>query len=177
MDGRRHGWLTAGLAAGSIAILVNSLLLEIADWLHINIGHGGLLQLLHHSIGPKLAVLGVSKDWAAAGLPSVATPTFKIGFHIAVGLLMALFYAGVLEPLLPRRLTALGQGLLYALLVWLANAAIILPGLGQGFAGWRVLTTGGMLYFGFAHTVFFVLLALLYARFRRRARAPTVNLQ
>jgi hypothetical protein len=85
-------------------------------------------------------------------------------------MLMALFYAYVVEPLLPG--TALMKGLLYALAVWLANAFIVLPWIGEGIAGSANLDAGGMIYFAFAHTVFFVLLALLYARFTR-ARAST----
>ena len=45
---------------------------------------------------------------------------FQDGFHILVGLLMAVFYAFVLEPVLAG--SALVKGLVYALLVWLANA-------------------------------------------------------
>jgi len=81
---------------------------------------------------------------------------------------MAVFYAYVVEPLLPG--TALVKGLLYALLIWLANAFIVLPWIGEGIAGSANISLGGMIYFAVAHTVFFVLLALLYARFTR-ARA------
>lgn len=76
---------------------------------------------------------------------------------------MALFYAYVLEPMLPG--SALVKGLLYALLVWLANAFVVLPWIGEGIAGSAYLSAGGMLYFAAAHTLFFVLLALLYERF------------
>src|SRR5262245_31099174 len=74
---------------------------------------------------------------------------FKTGFHIVVGLLMAL-------------------------LAWLANALIVLPWIGEGIARSLYLSADGMIYFAAAHTVFFVLLALLYARFSRqkRRRAP-----
>jgi hypothetical protein len=40
----------------------------------------------------------------------------------------------------------------------------VLPRIGQGFAGSRVLTARGMRVFAGAHTVFFVLNALLFAR-------------
>jgi hypothetical protein len=78
---------------------------------------------------------------------------------------MAVFYAFLLEPILPG--SALAKGLVFALLVWLANAFIVLPWIGEGLAGSRYLSAAGMIYFAFAHTVFFVLLALLYARFTR----------
>ena len=77
---------------------------------------------------------------------------------------MAMVYGLLLEPLLTRTLPAATKGLLYALLVWLANAAMVLPALGQGFAGIHVLSVDGVLYFAFAHTMFFLLLALVYER-------------
>jgi hypothetical protein len=54
---------------------------------------------------------------------------FQDGFHILVGLLMAVFYAFVLEPVLAG--SALVKGLVYALLVWRANAFITLPWIGK----------------------------------------------
>jgi len=41
----------------------------------------------------------------------------------------------------------------------------VLPWIGEGIAGSANLDAGGMIYFAFAHTMFFVLLALLYACF------------
>jgi hypothetical protein len=91
------------------------------------------------------------------------THAFKTVFHIVVSLLMAVFYAYALEPMLPG--PALVKGLSYALLVWLANAFIVLPWIGEGIAGSAFLSAGGMLYSAATHTVFFVLLAWLYQRF------------
>jgi hypothetical protein len=110
-----------------------------------------------------LTSLGIADLWAALSLPASDTHAFKTAFHIVVGLLMAVFYAYVLDPMLPG--SALVKGLLYALLVWLANAFIVLPWIGEGVAGSAFLSAAGMLYFAAAHTVFFVLLALLYERF------------
>lgn len=90
---------------------------------------------------------------------------FKPDF-VFVGLLMALFYAYVLEPILPGK--PLVKGLTYAAIVWLLNAFLVLPLIGEGIAGSRYLGLAGMTGFAFIHTVFFVLLALLYARFRAR---------
>jgi hypothetical protein len=73
--------------------------------------------------------------WAALHLPAADTHAFKTGFHIVVGLLMAVFYAFLLEPILPG--SALAKGLVFALLVWLANAFIVLPWIGEGLAGSR----------------------------------------
>jgi hypothetical protein len=59
------------------------------------------------------------------------------------------------------------KGLVYSLLVWLTNAFIVLPRIGEGSAGSRYLSAAGMTYFAAAHTAFLGLLALLYARFMR----------
>jgi hypothetical protein len=158
-----HGTLGAALLAGSIAIVANTLVLEAADLIPLVTARGGLLKLLKITLAGPLTGIGAAEIWAALPLPAADSHAFKTGFHIFIGLLMALFYAYLLEPLLPG--TALVKGLLYALLVWLANALIVLPWIGEGVAGSANLDAAGMIYFAFAHTVFFVLLALLYARF------------
>ena len=155
--------LGASLLAGLIAIVVNTAMLEAADWIPLVTARGGLLKLLKMYLSAPLTGLGIADLWAALTLPAPDTHAFKTGFHIVVGLLMAVFYAYVLEPMLPR--SALVKGLLYALLVWLANAFIVLPWIGEGIAGSAFLSAGGMLYFAAPHTVFFVLLALLYEQF------------
>lgn len=157
--------LAAALIAGLIAIVVNTAMLEAADWIPLVTARGGLLKLLKLYFAAPLAGLGVADLWAALHPPAADTNAFKTGFHILVGLLMAVFYAFVLEPILSG--PALVKGLVYALLVWLANAFIVLPWIGEGIAGSGFLSAAGMIYFAAAHTVFFVLLALLYARFTR----------
>jgi hypothetical protein len=72
----------------------------------------------------------------------------------------------VLEPVVPGK--PLVKGLIYAAIVWLLNACVVLPAIGEGIAGSRYLGLAGMTGFAAIHTVFFVLLALLYARFRAR---------
>ena len=166
------GWIRIGLTAGAIAIVVNTLLLRAADWMHIDIGHGGLLELVHRTIVDGVTALDPALTGPAGFSRVLVAPSFKIGFHAAVGLLMALFYTGVLEPRLPQRLSAGLKGFTYALLLWVANAAIVLPALGQGFAGCRVLHVGGMLYFAFAHTAFFLTLAWMTALLQARDGAP-----
>lgn len=157
--------LAAALIAGLIAIVVNTAMLEAADWIPLVTARGGLLKLLKIYFASPLAGLGVADLWAALPLPAADTNAFKTGFHILVGLLMAVFYAFVLEPIFSG--PALVKGLVYALLVWLANAFIVLPWIGEGIAGSGFLSAAGMICFAAAHTVFFVLLALLYARFTR----------
>jgi hypothetical protein len=139
---------SAAVIAGTIAIVLNTLALALADLIPLTTAHGGLLRLVVLLTG---GVVQVPKGAA-----------FQTGFHIVVGLIMALLYGLVLEPLL----TGPGwcRGLLYAAAVWLANALIVLPVLDEGFAGSRYLTLPGMIWFGVCHTLFFVTLAVLYAR-------------
>jgi hypothetical protein len=166
----RHymGLLGASLLAGLIAIVVNTLILEAADWIPLVTARGGLLKLLKVYCSDPLVRLGLADLWANLHLPGPDTGVFKSGFHIVVGLLMAVFYAFVLEPILPG--APFAKGLVYALLVWLANAFIVLPWIGEGIAGSRYLSFAGMLYFAMAHTVFFVGLAILYPHLLKSPR-------
>ena len=157
--------IRAALIAGSIAIGVNTALLAAADLVPLVTARGGLLKLLSQFIGPALSQAGVGLAWVGLGLPVPGGTTFQLGFHVVVGLAMAVLYGVALEPLLHGR--PWFKGLLYAAAVWLANPFIILPWLGEGVAGSRNLTAPGMLYFAAAHTVFFVLLAVLFAHLVR----------
>jgi len=140
----------AALLAGAVAIVLNTGALAAADLVPLATAQGGLLRFLGMLTGGAVAV--------------PAGAMFQTGFHIAVGLAMALFYAFALEPVL--RGPSWQRGLIYALAVWLANAAIVLPATGEGFAGSRHLSLAGMTWFAAAHTLFFVVLAVLYARLR-----------
>ena len=148
----------AALLAGAVAIALNLAALAAADLVPLATAHGGLLRLL----------VMLSGD----ALPIPAGSAFQAGFHIVVGLAMALFYV-VLEPVL--RGPSWLRGLIYAVAVWLANAAVVLPATGEGFAGSRHLTLAGMVWFAAAHTLFFVVLAVLYdfARWTYIARCLT----
>lgn len=153
----------AALLAGGLAIAVNTALLAAADAIPLVTARGGLLKLLTIAFGDTLARLGAGALWAQSGLPTPGGNTFQLGFHVVVGLAMALLYGLALEARLagpPWR-----KGLAYAVAVWLANAFIVLPLLGEGVAGSRSLSPPGMAYFAAAHTVFFVGLAVLFARF------------
>lgn len=142
--------ILAALLAGGIAIILNTAALAAADFVPLATAHGGLLRLLVMLSGGALRVPSGSE--------------FQMFFHIIVGIAMALFYAYLLEPIMfgPGWL----RGTIYGVLVWLANALIVLPVTGEGFAGSQHLTLTGMLWFAAAHMLFFVLLAVLYARFR-----------
>lgn len=140
--------LKAALAAGIPALAANTLMLEAGRRLGVETGRGGLLQWLHAMSGSQ------ASEWSG---------TAALAFHLAVGLLMAMLYAFAVEPVLRRRTRAV-QGLLYAAATWLINAAVVLPGLGEGFAGYRHIDVLGMAYFACAHILFFAMLVLLYRR-------------
>lgn len=163
--------LWTSLAAGATAIAINSFILFAADWIPLVTAHGGLLKLIKPFVAGPLQTSGVAFLWRTLNLPAPQTMVFKIGFHVAVGLAMAVAYGFVFEPVL--RGPAWLKGLLYAAFAWIMNAFIVLPSIGEGVAGSRDLSFAGMAYFAFAHTVFFVLLAILYAQFRKRRTANT----
>jgi hypothetical protein len=154
------------LVAGAIAITINILLLNLCDALGIVTARGGLQRLVRLWLGGPLTELGVADLWAAAGLPGPDTAIFRTGFKVSVGLGMAVFYALIVDPLIGSG--ALVKGLAYALFVWVINAFVVLPLLGEGIAGTRLLTVLGIVSFAGAHTVFFLILAYLYAGLARR---------
>ena len=78
--------LGAALIAGLIAIVVNTAMLEAADWIPLVTARGGLLKLLKIYFASPLGGFGVADLWAALHLPAADTPAFKTGFHILVGL-------------------------------------------------------------------------------------------
>ncbi|APR39160.1 hypothetical protein [Paraburkholderia sp. SOS3] len=150
LDARFSINFRASIFAGVLAILLNTAILIAAESVHIVTARGGLLTLL-----VKLAGVPVP--------PLVATWMFQQAFHIVIGVAMMVAYAVVLGN---WRAPALAKGLLVAALVWLANACLVLPMIGQGFAGSRILSLTGALTFAVAHTVFFVVGAVLYERWR-----------
>jgi hypothetical protein len=95
----------APLLAGAVAIALNIAALAAADLVPLATAQGGLLRLL----------VVLSGD----ALPIPAGRAFQAGFHIVVGLAMALLYALVLEPVLPG--PSWLRGLIYAVAVWLAG--------------------------------------------------------
>jgi hypothetical protein len=140
----------AALVAGTIAIVLNILALDAARLVPLATGNGGLLRFLVILTG--------------GAFPAPAGAVLKTGFHVVIGLAMALFYTFVLEPWM-RVPNWLG-GVLFATGVWLINAFIVLPAIGEGIAGSRDLTLAGMVWFAAAHTLFFLVLAVLYAQLR-----------
>ena len=88
------------LLAGLIAIVINTALLQLADLIPLQTAHGGLLKLLQLLVGDMVRAVGLSNIWLSAGLPAVDTAIFKLGFHVLIGLIMAVIYAVILEPFL-----------------------------------------------------------------------------
>lgn len=139
--------LPVALAAGIIAVAINSAALAIGDSFGVTTAHGGLLRLL------VVATLGA--------IQPPAGPVFAFCFHTAIGLLMAVVYGVWLERRLPGPVWV--KGLVYAAVVYAANAFIVQPLLDEGVAGSATLTGVGMVWFAFAHTLFFLVLAFAYA--------------
>jgi hypothetical protein len=90
--------LTPAVVAGSLAISLNTVVLKAADLIHLPTAHGGLLRLLSFGFSKPLQQSGIASIWWAFGAPALATQTFQIGFHILVGLMMALFMRSCSSP-------------------------------------------------------------------------------
>jgi hypothetical protein len=164
-DYRKFNRFGAALLAGSVAIVLNTLALNAADLFDLETAHGGLLRLIVSSLPSSIDRLRIASSWAAINGPPINSKSFQTGFHLLVGLLMALFYAFALEPYLPRSTAA--KGWLYAIGVWLINACVVLPATGEGFVGSAHLTAAGMLWYAASHTLFFLTLAYGFALLMR----------
>jgi len=149
------GRLPSALVAGAVAIIANTLALKAADLVPLATARGGLLRMIRP----------LFPGWLQAHTGSAV---FQTGFHLFVGMLMALAYAYAIEPVL--RGPAWVKGLLYALALWLLNALFVLPMTGEGFAGSAHLGLAGMIWFAVAHTLFFVWLSVMYGWLRSGAR-------
>ena len=152
--------LDASLEAGGVAIVLNTAALKLADVISLPTGNGDLLRLISPWFAGPLKASGLTFLWRHAGGPPPNSPIFQTGFHLAVGIAMAVFYAFAVERFLGGK--AIVKGVIYAAAVWLLNAAVVLPLTGEGFAGSEHLALAGMVWFAAAHTLFFVILALLY---------------
>lgn len=144
------------LAAGFVGITVNTAILELAPLLHIHPGSGGLLQLLllyAQRFAPRslnaLHSLGLRKPPSFAGF---------LWFHYVTGMAAILVYFYLFAKHV--RGARWWRATVFALLFWLINASLVLPRLGQGFAGVRAVSPSGVLYF--ANWVFVVVSALSY---------------
>jgi hypothetical protein len=140
-----------GIKAGTPAIVANEIILLSADLAGVRTAHGGLLRLI-------CVTTGITN-------PIFQQQVFQIGFHLVVGVLMSVFYGIALYPRVGDH--PLKAGLLYGSIVWMINSAIVLPLIGEGFAGSKSLTVLGMMLFAIAHMLFFVLQSMLFGVFMR----------
>lgn len=146
------------LAAGLIGITVNTAILKLAPLLHIHPGSGGLLQLLllyTQRFAPRslnaLHTLGLRKPPSLAGF---------LWFHYVTGMAAILVYFYLFAK--HMRGARWWRATVFAMLFWLINAGLVLPLLGEGFAGIGAVSSSGVLYFFFANWVFVVVSALSY---------------
>jgi len=166
--------LGAALVAGAIAIVLNTVALKGADLFHLATAHGGLLRLLSSRLSGPLARFGVSSLWSALHGPPPRGALFQTGFHLVAGLVMALFYAFVVEPMLP--LSSELKGWCYAIGLWIVDAAVVLPAAGEGFAGHATRSAEGIIWFAACHTLFCLVLAYGFAQLMRGPTADATAL-
>ena len=77
---------------------------------------------------------------------------------------MAVVYVFFLEP--RRGASPLLRGVLYGTAIWLLNALIVLPAIGEGIAGQYHLSAAGIGGFAVAHMSYFLTLSLLISSVR-----------
>ena len=85
--------VVAALLAGMIALAANMAILSIASASGIRTAHGGLFLLFTKIIHRVVPSLSFMDGWKIFTLP-----VSQAAFHIVTGLVMAFFYALVLEP-------------------------------------------------------------------------------
>lgn len=153
-----NGRIFAMTKAGFLGITANTVVLKAAPFMHIYPGAGGLLQLIllytHRfapSLLPALETVGLTNPPSTAGF---------LWFHFATGLGMIFLYFYLFFPRLPR--PNWWSATLFSLFPWLLNSVVVLPLLGQGFAGLRVLRWSGALYFFFANWLFVYVSSISY---------------
>jgi uncharacterized membrane protein YagU involved in acid resistance len=145
----------AALLAGIIALTANMAQSSIASAAGIRTTHGGLFLLFTRIINRVAPSRSFMDDWKI-----FAPPVSQAVFHIVTGLVMALFYAFVLEPKLPGR--PFLKGVAYGTAIWFLNAFLVLPLTDEGIAGSRHINTVGLIAFALAHMSFFLVLSVLY---------------
>jgi hypothetical protein len=158
----------AALLAGKIALVANVALLSIASASGIRTAHGGLFLLftkIIHRVAPSLSFMD--------GWRIFTPPVSQAVFHIVTGLVMAIFYALVLEPKLPGR--PFFKGVAYGTAIWFLNAFLVLPLTDEGIAGSRHVNTVGLIAFALAHMSFFLVLSVLYGFLCSGSRLEVVD--
>jgi hypothetical protein len=175
MRSSAEGWgrLPAALTSAAVAIAANTLALRASDAFGLETARGGLLRLLTLCITAPLRRTPSGAVLAAQVQEAAASSGIKTIFHLGVGLLMGVVYALACEPWALRRPWTCG--FICGLLVWLVNALWVLPAAGEGIAGAVHLTWLGTVWFAAAHWLFFLALAVLYARLRRSPPACSTS--
>jgi len=138
-----------GFFAGLIAICLNTLLLRFSALFSVKAEGGGLLKLL----------LQTGRNFSGH-YPFLRTEAFALFFHYFTGFVMVYLYVYVFEPLTTLR--GWLKGSLFSLLPWLINSLVILPLLGCGIVGFKVLHASGIVYFFVANWLFGLLLGVLF---------------
>jgi hypothetical protein len=145
--------------ASTIALAANMAILSLASTGGISTVRGGLFRLsteVIHRLATSLRIMDArSNSWVTVSQPV---------FHIITGLLMAVLYTLVLEPMLPVR--PFSKGLAYGTAIWCLNAFLVLPLSGEGIAGFRHSNTLGLIVFAVAHMTFFLALSIMYGFLR-----------
>jgi hypothetical protein len=123
-DEPREDWLRAGVLAGFLATFAMTIVLLAAYWLASSIGNasGNVLQrwswaLVHNPVAEQTANRVV----------------LAIGANLLMGLILALLYARVFEPILHG--PSWWRGMQFSLLPWLLSLIIFLPLMGGGLFG------------------------------------------
>lgn len=160
---------SAAVLAGFIAVSVHTVLLLAARPFDLQVGAGGVLGMLRTAWGDAFQAMGIAGIWSGAGLPLPGSTAFWIVFHVVMGILLALAYAWLFEPRLKG--TGMRRGLLFALLPWLIHSAVLMPLVGNGLAGYRVLPLVGIAWFFVANLVYGAVLGFCYGRFRLLSRS------
>ena len=108
----------AALLAGTIALAANIAVLSIASAAGIRTAHGGLFLLFTRIIHRVVPSRSFMDGWKI-----FAPPVSQAVFHIVAGLVMAIFYALVLELKLPGR--PFFKGIAYGTAIWFLNAFLV----------------------------------------------------
>jgi hypothetical protein len=159
--------LLAALAAGTAAVTMNMIALESANLIPLTTAKGGILKFGILCVSGASHLLRFASFSRLIAEVSGNVPQFEIPFHILMGLMMALGYAFFVEPHFNVR--PFLKGWLYGLGVWLLNAALVLPSLGEGFAGIFDLSALGIIWFAASHFLYFAVLAWSFEAIVRRS--------
>jgi hypothetical protein len=156
--------LLIALLCGALATAVNMAILATLGAARIRTTHGGLLRLLALGVIRVAHSPGINPTYPADAQLLFAAGWFQEGFHIVTGLLMAVVYVFFLEP--RRGASPLLRGVLYGTAIWLLNALIVLPAIGEGIAGQYHLSAAGIGGFAVAHMSYFLTLSFLTSSLR-----------